>query len=186
MRADTSAERSGPNAAPPSGTELTILNMMASADFDESIALHQQWGLRWMDLWGDIYGRPSVDLLDEPTAARAGTAVRNACLQVYCLSTRIFDDDVEQGEASFRAKHLAQLARSLRVAEHLEPRVVRLIAGRLSKADPAANAVEALERDHPWVADVYREAVAAIRAAGHVATIENETHDCFLGTPDEF
>ena len=32
--------------------ELTILNSMASADFEESMRLHREWGLTWVDLRG--------------------------------------------------------------------------------------------------------------------------------------
>lgn len=166
--------------------ELTVLNMMLSADFDESIQRHRQSGLHWMDLWGDIYGAPSVDLLDPPTAGRAAAAIEAAGLEVYCLSTRVFDDYVEQGEQSYREKHLGQLERSLALAERLGPRFVRLIAGRSRRTDPSADAVAVLQADHPWVADVYREAVARITEAGYRATIENEAHDCFLASGDEF
>lgn len=187
MSPTNSAASAAAKQEPKAGvTDLTVLNMMPSRDFDETVKLHEQWGLRSMDLWGDIYGVPSVDLLDTPTAARAAATIENAGLEVYCLSTRVFDDHVEQGERDFRARHLGQLARSLTMSGILKPRIVRLIAGRLSKTDPAVNAVDVLKSEYPWVADVYREAINSIREAGYAATIENETHDCFLASADEF
>ncbi|MCU1550432.1 MAG: sugar phosphate isomerase/epimerase [Glaciihabitans sp.] len=167
-------------------TQLTVLNMMASSDFDESVSRHAQWGLTWMDLWGEIYGCPSVDLLDEPTAKRAAATIEQAGLRVYCLSTRIFDGHVEIGEEAFRAEHLGQLKKSLALAAIVKPSIVRLIAARVTKADVDANAIELLKADYPWVANVYREAVNLIVDAGYAATIENETTECILASADEF
>lgn len=169
-----------------SPVELTVLNMMPSSDFDESVRLHGEWGLRWMDLWGSVYGIASVDDLDEATAARAAETISGAGLRVYCQSTRVFNAHVEDGEEAFRRRHLGQLRRSLRIADLVRPHFVRLIAGRVEKTDPATNAVDVLKSDHPWVAGVYREAVAMIREAGYAATVENEARDCFLATADEF
>lgn len=169
-----------------SSSELTVLNMMPSRDFDTSLELHRQWGLHWVDLWGDIYGIPSVDLLDLSTAARAADAIAAAGLEVYCQSTRVFDDHVEVGEQDFRRAHLDQLGRSLKMAERLKPAVVRLIAGRLTRGDDDASSVRTLKHDYPWIAAAYRDGVKAIRDAGYDATIENETGDCFLASTEEF
>jgi hypothetical protein len=167
-------------------TQLTVLNMMASTDFDESVRIHGDWGLEWMDLWGEIYGIPSVDLLDPATAARATAAIEQHGLRVYCLSTRIFDGHVEVGETAFRAEHLGQLKRSLALAAIVKPRIVRLIAARVTKREPGVNAIDLLKSEYSWVVDVYREAVNLIVDAGFAATIENETSECIVATPDEF
>jgi sugar phosphate isomerase/epimerase len=167
-------------------SQLTVLNMMASRDFDQALTRCRDWGLHWIDLWGDIYGCPSVDDLDVATAARASQAIERAGIEVYCLSTRIFNAHVEVGEAEFRALHLGQLRKSLELADILKPRFVRLIAGRITKENTDQDAIALLKKRHPWVVDVYREVIDAIVDAGFAATIENETTECFLATPDEF
>lgn len=167
-------------------SQLTVLNMMASRDFDEAVAKHRQWGLQWMDLWGDIYGCQSIAELDLAGARRAAEAIHRAGLNVYCLSTRIFNSSVEAGEEDFRAAHLSQLEADLELATALNPQMIRLIAGRVPKANPKENAVRILKTQHPWVVDVYRDAIDAVADAGFMATIENETTDCFLALPEEF
>jgi len=107
-------------------------------------------------------------------------------LRAYCLSSRIFDDSVEQDEQAFRATHLATLRRTLAAASVLRPKYVRLIAGKITDAAATENCVTVLKRRHPWVRDAYREAVDLILDAGFTPTLENEHLDCFLSTTHEF
>lgn len=164
--------------------ELTALNMMGGRDFDAAVDQFARWGLRWMDVWGGIYGK-SVAELDTETAGRAAAALEHAGLHTYCLSSRVFDDHVERGETVFRAEHLATLDRVLKSAAILRPRFVRLIAGKLTGAG-AGGTVPRLIREYPWVAEVYREAAQRIVDAGFVPTMENEVGDCFLAQPRDF
>ena len=164
--------------------ELTALNIMGAHDFDAAVDQFARWGLRWMDVWGEIYGKSVADL-DAETAARAADALERAGLRTYCLSTRVFNDYMERGEAFFRTEHLAALDRILDAAAILQPRIVRLIAGKLGGAGAGPN-VRRLKKEHPWVAEVYREAAQRIVDAGFVPTMENEVHDCFLAEPRDF
>jgi len=164
--------------------DLTALNFMGSRDFDAAVQQFARWGLRWMDVWGEIYGK-SIAELDHETTSRAATALERAGLRTYCLSTRIFDDHVERGEEAFRTEHLGALDRALEAAAVLKPRFVRLIAGKLDDAADGPT-VPRLKRDHPWVAEVYREAAQRIVDAGFLPTLENEVNDCFLAQPHDF
>jgi sugar phosphate isomerase/epimerase len=166
------------------GVELTALNIMGAHDFDAAVDQFARWRLRWVDLWGEIYGRSVAELDTETTARAAGALERNG-LRAYCLSTRVFNDYVERGEAFFRTEHLATLDRILECAAILKPRFVRLIAGKLADAG-AGPTMHRLTREHPWVAEVYREAAQRIVAAGYIPTLENEVHDCFLARPRDF
>jgi len=168
-----------------SKAQLTVLNAMASHDFDQALAVIREWGLEWVDLWGFIYGEP-VDTLSFAASERVAARLDELGLRAYCLSSRIFDDSVEQDEQEFRDKHLATLRKSLAAASVLRPRYVRLIAGRVTGAAAAENCVSVLKDRYPWIRDVYREAVEEILEAGFTPTVENEHLDCFLSTPEEF
>jgi sugar phosphate isomerase/epimerase len=164
--------------------ELTALSGMGSPDFDLAVDRFAGWGLRWIDVWGKIYGRP-VGELDPATAGRAAAALERAGLGAYCMSTLVFNEYVERGEEVFRTEHLATLDRVLAAAEILRPRYVRLIAGKLEGAG-GGQPVARLKSEYPWVAEVYREAAQRIVDAGFTPTMENEVHDCFLAQPREF
>ena len=164
--------------------ELTALNIMGARDFDAAVGQFARWGLRWMDVWGEIYGKSVADL-DTETAGRAAAALERSGLHTYCLSTWVFNDHVERGEAVFRTEHLATLDRVLESAAVLKPRFVRLIAGKLDGAGAGPTMLR-LIRGHPWVAEVYREAAQRIVEAGFIPTMENEAHDCFLADPRDF
>ncbi|MFC5833483.1 sugar phosphate isomerase/epimerase family protein [Nonomuraea insulae] len=165
--------------------QLTVLNAMAARDFDQALATIASWRLKWVDLWGFIYGE-SVDALSPGTAARIATALADRGLGAYCLSSRIFDDTVEQDPQAFREKHLRTLRTTLAAAATVRPKYVRLIAGSMAGAAAMENCVAVLKERSPWVRDVYREAVDLILEAGFTPTLENEHSDCFLSTPEEF
>lgn len=169
---------------PNTEVELTALSGMGSRDFDLAVDQFARWGLRWIDVWGTIYGK-SVAELDAATAGRAAAAIERAGLRAYCLSTLVFNEHVERGEEVFRTEHLGTLDRTLEAAAVLKPRYVRLIAGKLDGAG-AGSTVPRLKREHPWVAEVYREAARRIVDAGFIPTMENEVHDCFLAQPRDF
>lgn len=162
---------------------LTALNVMASWDFETATRTFARWGLRHIDLWGSIYG-DSVETLSADSSRRAVDAMAATGLRPYCLSSRVFDDHVEQGEVAFREKHLADLDRVLASARILQPKFVRIIAGRL--ADAGRDPVGRLAGEHPWVAGVYREAIDRILQAGFTPTMENEAEECFLVEPADF
>jgi hypothetical protein len=164
--------------------ELTALSGMGSRDFDLAVDRFAGWNLRWIDVWGRIYGKPIAEL-DTETAGRAAAAMERAGLRAYCLSSLVFDDHVERGEEVFRTEHLGTLDRILETAAILKSRFVRLIAGKLDDAG-AGHTVDRLKNEHPWVAEVYREAARRIVDAGFTPTVENEVRDCFLAQPRDF
>lgn len=167
-------------------SRLTMLNSMADQDFRTALSRHREWGLQWLDLRDGIYGH-WVAALDLETARRARADIDESGLDVFCMSTSIFYDDIDKGEAAFRAeKHLGKLDHIIALAQIFRPKVVRLIAAQLGSRTFEENAVETIERKHPWVFDIYREAIDRVCAAGLNPTIENECKKCFIAKPEEF
>ncbi len=165
--------------------QLTILNSMASTDFEESLQLHRDWGLRWVDLRDEIYGK-WVEELDLKTAKRANTLIVKLGLQLYCLSTNVFVEDVANGEKAFRA-HLDSLKRVVELCDDVfRPKLVRLNAADFSERSADVSSIAIIKENYPWFIDVYREAVDLLHDRGLAATIENEAFNCCLSKPQEF
>lgn len=165
--------------------QFTMLNSMADADFDAALERHRAWGLHWVDLRDQIYGK-RVNELTVEDATRARQALDAAGLEVVCLSTGVFFEDVAQGEQVFREKHLGQLESLLRTASILRPRFFRLIAAQLPEREDGESAVALLKAKYPWVIEVYREAVDRIVEAGFIPTIENEAFRSLLSETADF
>ncbi len=165
--------------------QLTILNSMASSDFEQGLRLHREWSLKWVDLRDAIYGR-WVEELDLQTARRANDRIVELGLGVYCVSTNVFVEEVAHGERAFRA-HLDNLRRVVELCEEaFRPKLVRLNAASFAERSDAVSSITVIKEDYPWLVDVYREAVDVLHEAGFVATIENEAFDCCLSKPAEF
>lgn len=162
-----------------------MLNTMADQDIAVSIFRQASWGIADLDLKDALFGKAVLDVSDSEAAAVAALA-RDHGMAVHCLSTSLFFDDVELGEAHFREHHLGRIDRAIDIARILQPRLVRLLAARSSRARAQReNAIERLDRDHPWLVGMYGEAIDRLHAAGFSSTIENEVHGCVLSTPDE-
>jgi hypothetical protein len=166
------------------GTEITMLNSMASRDFEAALDLHVKWGVRVLDLKDCVFGKSVVEL-DEAEAGRAAEMIRARGLSVYCLSTGIFWDNVEKGESAFREKHLPAVDRALAVARGLNPAWIRLLAPGTERRAEVKDAVALVRKEHPWLITLFREAIDRIASAGFRAIIENERTPCILATPDE-
>ncbi len=164
--------------------ELTILNAMAAADLDEALVISCGWGLKWVDLRSQIYGKP-VGALTRDDAHRARAAIDAAGVRVFCLSTAVFGGDVSAGERAFRDQ-LKGLRQVLAAATVLEPQVVRVLAAQLPHRRPEQEAVDVLKSRHPWLIDLYREAISLISAAGFTPAIENEAGSSFLSETADF
>ena len=164
--------------------EITILNAMAGRDFDQALDQHRTWGIRVLDLKDAIYGKPLLALTDDE-AACAANAIRIRGLATYCLSTGLFNEDVEKGEAAFSEGLESQIDRVIALADCFQPRVVRLLAARSSRRPEVPDGIEYIADRHPWLIDLYRRVVDRLHAAGHGVTIENEAHDCLLASPEE-
>lgn len=165
-------------------SQLTILNSMADPDFERSLAIHKEWGLEWLDLRDGIFGH-WVAKVDLPTARRAKEAIDESGLGVFCMSTSLFFEDIENGEALFREKHLGSLQHLIDLGRVFEPKVMRIIAAQLPSRQSGESATDFILRHHPWVFDVYREAVDRIVDAGLRPTIENEARRCMMSTSAE-
>jgi sugar phosphate isomerase/epimerase len=165
--------------------QLTMLNSMASEDFEESLRIHKKWGIEWLDLRDEIYGN-WVATLDLETANRAKVAIDDAGMQVFCLSTSVFFADIAEGEAEFRDVHMRKLKDILEVAKVLQPRVVRVVAAQLAECERGTRSMPLIKEKYPWLADTYREALQLVHDAGFIPTIENEAFKCFLSQPEDF
>ncbi|HZG55924.1 TIM barrel protein [Paenibacillus sp.] len=163
---------------------VTILNDIVHADFPTSLDIQKAWGIEQLDLRGAVFGKSFLDL-DENEAGAAVEAIRSRGLLVYCLSSGLFFDDLEKGEAHFRESHLGQVDRLIEAANRFKPKVVRLLSARFAERASVPDSVAYIAERYPWLLALYREAIDRIRAAGHRATIENEVHNCILSKPRE-
>jgi sugar phosphate isomerase/epimerase len=166
-------------------SQLTMLSSMADQDFTASLRKHVEWNIEWLDLRDAIYGK-RLFALSEDESRQAKAEIDAAGLKVYCFSTAIFLDDIENGEADFRERHLEQLQTILPAARIIQPKIIRVLAASMSGREDGRSSMETISDRHPWVIDVYREAVDRIADAGFQPTIENEAKGCFLAAPDEF
>src|SRR5690606_37941912 len=96
--------------------KITILNDIVHSDFITSLDIQQSWGIEWLDLRNLIFGKTFMAPTDEETDL-AVKSIAERGMSVYCLSSGLFFDEVEKGEAHFRANHLAQVDRLIQAAD---------------------------------------------------------------------
>jgi len=161
---------------------FTILNSMAGRELPEALDRHVQWGVELLDLKDGLFGRGVLDLTDEQ-AGRAAELAGERGLKVYCLSTGLFHDDAERGEAHFEARHLARVDRAIEIARMLRPRFIRLLAAWSRRRGDYDGCAEYVEAECPWLVGLYGQAVDRIHAAGFAATVENEVGQCIFRRP---
>lgn len=164
--------------------DWTILNVMGGPDFQRSLDRHIAWGLKWLDLKEQIFGKGILALTDAD-ARRANEMIRARQLNVYCFSTVLFEDDIEMGEAAFAATVEGKIERAIALAAIIKPRLIRLLASRTSLRAELPDAIDHIRNRCPWLIDLYRTAIDRLVAAGQTVTIENECHDCILASPEE-
>lgn len=164
--------------------KIAMLNSMAATDFVESLSKQQSWGIHILDLKDCIFDK-SVTELTDIEAHRAKEEISKRGMSVYCMSTILFEDDIEKGEKHFREHHLAGIHDAIRVAHILKPSVIRLISAKSSKRHFFVDSLGYIEQNHPWLLPMYREAIDAIHDAGFAVTIENESRDNLLASPIE-
>ena len=167
-----------------SRTSITMLNTMADRDLGKALDQHVAWGLSHLDLKNGIFDKSVTDLTDQE-AGRVAEMAADRNLSVYCMSTILFDENVEMGEEVFRNQHLGTIDRTIAVARELKPDLVRLLAAKTDHREATSNAISYLRSEHPWLIEQYRTAVEMLAAAGFGVTIENECHDCIWSTPEE-
>ena len=163
---------------------LTVLSSMAGRDIETSFDTHVAWGLRLLDLKDSLFGK-AVEELTIEEAKRVKEAADRRGLRIHTLSTCLFHQNVEQGAKPFEDKDLPALQNVLAIAEVLSPLQIRLLTAWSSKRHEVLDSSVYLAKRHPWLVDLYRDAVDGIHEAGYRAVIENEVGGALLATPAE-
>lgn len=164
--------------------KLTMLNGMADRDIRVAMDRHVAWGLTELDLKDSIRGKEVGALSDEEAGEVRGLADARG-LRVTCVSSKLFQEDLELGEGVMRRLALGPLPRLLEISAILRPRFVRLLAPVAARRPGIPDAAAWVRERHPWLLGLYREAIDRIGAAGFLPTIENEKGGCILGRPGE-
>lgn len=164
--------------------ELTILNNMAGQDFLEALNRHVEWGIEILDLKTSILGKGLIELTVAEARA-AAVEITQRGLQVYCLSSLVFGTVLEEGEESFARQHLDRVDHLISLAQIFRPTLVRLLPAQTNRRRDVTNAIAYVRQEHPWLLDLYADAIDRIHAAGFQATIENEVGGCIFSTADE-
>lgn len=164
--------------------ELTLLNSMAGRSVEEALDRHVEWGVRRLDLKDGLWGK-AVSALTEGEAIRLKELAEDRELEVDCLSTGIFHEEVEVGEEAFRGKHAPVLENALRVARILRPRMFRLLAPRTRHRADLLDCLPYLDDVHAWVFTLFTEAVDRIADGDWLPVIENEVSGCLFSRPQE-
>ena len=164
--------------------EITMLSAMAANDFVTSLDTQRARGIRLLDLKNGIFGKDLASLTDaEAASAKQHSDERG--MAVHCMSSVVFDGDIEAGESAFRVRFMPMLARITGIAGILKPHLVRLIAATSGRRAEFSDSAAYLRVKHPWLIPLYREAITAVNRAGFRVTIENECHHCIFATPLE-
>jgi sugar phosphate isomerase/epimerase len=163
---------------------LAVLNVMTGTDIAESVRRQRDLGLLDVDLKSDIFGKRITDLTDGE-AGKVRTLVEDNGMSVYCLSTELFGDWIERGEADFRRAQLGPVARTVELVGILRPRMVRLLAPQQGERPAGVTLGDHLAQRAPWLLEQFREATRLLRATGVAVTVENEVHGCILANPDD-
>lgn len=164
--------------------ELTMLNSMASKQFEAALDQLSEWKITALDLKDCIFGKAVIDL-SKDEAERAAVMANERGQYVYCMSTAIFQDDIEQGEEAFRSQHERWIVQALAVARILKPRLVRVLSAQSSKRRTFTDSIGYLNAHHPWVFNLYRSAIDRFHEEGVTLTIENDPHNNLFGSPGE-
>jgi hypothetical protein len=165
-------------------TDITMLSFMADSDIIASLNKQSSWDVRVLDFKNNIFGKSVIDLTDTE-AGQLRDEMHNRGMSLYCLSSDLFYDDIEKGEAYFEVNHLGKLTQALHIANILKPKVFRLLAATSGKRAKFTDSVHYMQVYHPWVIPMYRQAVDQIRTQGFEVTIENEIGPCIWTNPDE-
>ncbi len=164
--------------------QITMLNSMAAQDFQESLDTQKAWGVKLLDLKDSIFGKGLMDLsMDETKKVKEMSLARD--MDIYCLSSTLFFEDIEAGEEVFRTNHLNRLPEIIEKADMLQPHYIRLLSAWSSKRAQFNNSIDYMKKNTPWVFDLYRKAIDMIGQAGYHAGLENEVHDNIFTVPEE-
>ncbi len=156
---------------------------MAGTDFEQACRRHAELGIKWLDLKDGLWGE-NINNLSPANARRAAAIAHDHGLKVFCFSTALCDSELNEGETTFRARHLPTLDHVLKIADILEPGHIRLISARLQPFPAIESTLAVVERDYPWTFGVYREMVDRISESGRGVLIENETGNIIFNRPE--
>lgn len=164
--------------------QVTILNSMAGKEFEQAINQHALWNIKLLDLKDSIFGKNIVNI-DETEADKAADIIRRKGMSVYCFSTGLFHGIIENGEDKFKEDYFDKLDYVVDLANILQPDMIRLLAAQTSRRHEVENSVEYIKSDHPWLIELYAEAIHKLYDSGFDVTIENEVGNCILSNTDE-
>jgi len=140
-------------------------------------------GFNWVDPKDCIFGKNIAGLADAENR-QLDELLEQRRLKACCLSSGIFGEDVEEGEAFFR-RQFDDLENLLKTARVLNPRFIRLLAPQTRNRKELSDSIKYIHLHHPWLMDVFREAIDRINAAGFAPIIENECGSCIFSNPAE-
>jgi hypothetical protein len=164
--------------------KITILNSMAGGDFEKALDQHVSWDIKALDLKDSIFCKGIADLTEDE-ARQAAKAIAKRDLSVYCLSTGLFHGHVEQGEEKFRRDYFSKIDHVIRLAEILQPQMIRLLSAQTSRRNEIDNSIDYIQSNHRWLIPLYAESIDRIYDSGYRVTIENEVGNCiFAGTQE--
>jgi hypothetical protein len=152
---------------------------MAGADIESSIEKQARWGICDLDLKDSIWGKSVVEL-EGADLERLTRIIDARSMSTYCLSTILFHQRIEEGEAELRRQILGSIERLIQVARALKPRFVRLLGARTAHPEQTRAQMLAGDAKLEWLFALYREAIDRLSDAGLLTTIENETNGCIL------
>lgn len=164
--------------------ELTMLNSMASRDIETALDRLFEWQVKALDLKDCIFGKTVLDLTVEE-AERVAAMAKERGQYIYCMSTTIFQDDIEQGEASFCMYHERLIEQASSIAAILKPKMIRVLSAKSSKRYMVTDSIGYLEGHHRWVFDLYRSTIDRFDREGTLMTIENDPQNNVFGSPSE-
>jgi hypothetical protein len=161
-----------------------MLNSMPSSNFEESLDLMKAWGVIALDLKDNIFGK-RVNDLTIIEAEKVAAMARERGQYVYCLSTTIFQDDIEKGETEFTKLHGKRIEEVSTVASILKPKVIRVLSAQSSKRISFNDSINYLVEHHPWVFDLYQSTIERFDGEGFTTMIENDPTNNLFGAPKE-
>lgn len=155
--------------------EVSVMTDQLGLDFHSSVKQLREWGVKWVDLRGGIYGKGIDDLADEEVE-RAGAVLSENGLRVACLAARLaspWKDHDLWDEKDWEAE-LVHLERLIELAEAFGTKMLRVYAYRKPNPDVATDRPDLSKFIEP-VSQRLRQ--AAEMAANHdvLLVLENET-----------
>jgi len=172
---------------------ISILNSMAGSSFEMALDQHILWGINYLDLKDQIWGKTIIELtVDE--AKKAAQQIDKRNLSVYCLSTTLFGGNIERGQSFFQASYLSRINHLIEISKIFQPRIIRLLAAKTANRKMISHSIDYLQQKHNWLIPLYIAAIDRLQeeyfspftSQPHRGiTVENEAHNCIFSNPEE-